>query len=316
MRTSEPCGARTGTTRSPAVAGMFYPARAAALRVLVDALLAEAAGFAVAAGGPETPGIGPPAGILVPHAGLVYSGATAAAAWRLFARLPAPDEAPPGTPASTVVILGTNHRAGWLEGVAVWDEGRWRTPLGEVEVEAALAAEIVGLGAPFLVDLGAHTGEHSIEVQLPILRAVAPDAAIVPLSVATGSGRPALEAGRRLGELIARHRAAGRSVVVAISSDMAHYPAAAACERATAALLPAILALDAAALAREERSLRGAGIPGLGCGMCGIEPAVLGLAALAAMGATSSATLAASTSADAGGSPDRTVGYLAVRFDP
>ncbi len=49
--------------------------------------------------------------------------------------------------------------------------------------------------------------------------------------------------------------------------------------------------------------------------MCGIEPAVLGLAALRAMGASRGTLLAASTSADAGGPPDRTVGYLAVRFD-
>ncbi|MHB8890536.1 MAG: AmmeMemoRadiSam system protein B [Candidatus Limnocylindrales bacterium] len=303
MRTHGPRGTLARTIRPPAVAGMFYPAGAAALRALVEVLLAEGSR---PVGAREGPGGGLPMGILVPHAGLVYSGATAAAAWRLLA----------GTTQTTVVILGTNHGAGWLQGVAAWDEGRWWTPLGEIGVDAALAAEIVGLGSPFCVDRRAHAGEHSIEVQLPILHAVARDATIVPLSVAAGTGVLALDAGRRLGELLVRHRAAGRSIVLAISSDMAHYPAAAACERATTALLPAIRALDAAALAHDERALRGAGIPGLSCGMCGIEPAVLGLAALAAMGATASATLAATTSADAGGPPDRTVGYLAVRFDP
>ena len=48
--------------------------------------------------------------------------------------------------------------------------------------------------------------------------------------------------------------------------------------------------------------------------MCGIEPAVLGLAALRAMGAGPGTALAAATSADAGGDPGRTVGYLAVAF--
>ena len=56
------------------------------------------------------------------------------------------------------------------------------------------------------------------------------------------------------------------------------------------------------------------GTPGLVCGMCGIEPAVLGLAALRAMGASPGLALAAATSADAGGPPDRTVGYLAVAW--
>jgi AmmeMemoRadiSam system protein B len=96
---------------------------------------------------------------------------------------------------------------------------------------------------------------------------------------------------------------------------MAHYPAAPACEAVTERLLPAITAVDAGRLAQEEAVVREAGLPGVVCGMCGIEPAVLGLAALRAMGASHGTLLAASTSADAGGPPDRTVGYLAVRFD-
>ncbi len=64
-----------------------------------------------------------------------------------------------------------------------------------------------------------------------------------------------------------------------------------------------------------EDELRRSGVPGLVCGMCGIDPAVLGLAALRAMGATAGSLLVAATSADAGGPPDRTVGYLAARFD-
>ena len=96
---------------------------------------------------------------------------------------------------------------------------------------------------------------------------------------------------------------------------MAHYPPADACARVTETLLPAILDLDPAAARGPRGGHASRGIRGLACGMCGIEPAVLGLAALRAMGATAGTVLAASTSADAGGPPDRTVGYLAVRFD-
>jgi AmmeMemoRadiSam system protein B len=86
----------------------------------------------------------------------------------------------------------------------------------------------------------------------------------------------------------------------------------------TERLWPAIAAVDPLGLAREEAAVREAGVGGIrgvACGMCGIEPAVLGLAALRAMGASRGTLLAASNSADAGGPPDRTVGYLAVRFD-
>jgi hypothetical protein len=283
--------------RAPAVAGTFYPADPARLARMVEPLLA---------GAPTAPAWAPGAllGILVPHAGLAYSGLVAAAGWRLV-----PDDA-------TVVLLGTNHTAAWLDGVAAWETGRWRTPLGEVAIDTALAAEICALGSPFGADRAAHLGEHSIEVQLPLLQSVAPAARIVPLAVGAGTGPGALAAGQRLGALLARRRAAGAPIVLAVSSDMAHYPPADACVRVTAALLPAILGLLPEDLAREEAAIgRGPGSgPGMACGMCGIEPAVLGLAALRSMGATHGVALASGTSADAGADPRRAVGYLSVAF--
>jgi AmmeMemoRadiSam system protein B len=306
----------TGPVREPAVAGAFYPASADRLSALVTELLAAADRL------PGVPGLaarGIPAALLVPHAGLVYSGVTAAAAWRQVAgRAGAAGDIADGTGEGsppTVILLGTNHGAAWLDGVGAWPSGSWRTPLGAAPVNDALAASIVALGPPFTVDARAHDLEHSIEVQLPLLQAVRADARIAPLAVSCGSGPRAVEAGRRLGELIAARVAAGDRIVLAISTDMAHYPAAAACERVTDALLPAIMVVDAPSLADAEAAVRLAGTRGLVCGMCGIEPAVLGLAAISAMGAHRSTFLATSTSADAGGPADRTVGYLAVRFD-
>jgi AmmeMemoRadiSam system protein B len=308
----------TGSVRLPSVAGSFYPGSPGELHRLVGALFAGAARLPGSSSGAVGHPL-PPIGILVPHAGLVYSGVPAAAAW---ACLRTPTDAPGDIDGSTnpgdrpvVVLLGTNHRAGWLNGVAAWDAGPWTVPTGEFEVEGELAAQIVALGLPFLVDRDAHRGEHSLEVQLPLLVEVAPGARIVPLAVSAGTGGRAIEAGERLGRLLASRRSAGERVVLAISSDMAHYPPADACSRATETLLPAILELDPEALATLEGEMRLARIRGLACGMCGIEPAVLGLAALGAMGATAGTVLAASTSADAGGPQDRTVGYLAARFD-
>jgi AmmeMemoRadiSam system protein B len=250
-------------------------------------------------------------GLLVPHAGLMYSGLVAAAAWQLLE--PRSEDSASPEPLS-VVILGTNHRAGWLHGLGAWDRGAWQTPLGETRVDTELAAAIVALGPPVLVDHAAHAAEHSIEVQLPFLQVVAPAARIVPLAVATGTGAGALEIGTRLGAALASRRREGRPVVLAISSDMAHYPAARDAAAVTAELLPAIRDLDGSALAAREAALRARGVPGLTCGMCGIEPAVVGLAALAAAGAVRTEALAAATSADAGGPRDATVGYLSAAF--
>ncbi|OGO55741.1 MAG: AmmeMemoRadiSam system protein B [Chloroflexi bacterium RBG_16_72_14] len=305
-------GSVTGRLREPAVSGSFYPAAADRLRGLLDGLL-RAADRLPAVDEPARAVL--PAGLLVPHAGLVYSGVTAAAAWsRLSPAAGAGASPAAGATPPVVVLLGTNHGAAWLDGVAAWPSGAWRTPLGDIAVDEGLAAAVTGLGPPFLVDREAHDLEHSIEIQLPLLQAVAPGARIVPLSVSC-RGPWAVDAGRRLGELLAGRRATGEPVVLAISTDMAHYPAAAACERVTEALLPPILAVDPDDLAEREDAVRSAGTRGLACGMCGIEPAVLGLAALRAMGATRAVRLASATSADAGGPADRTVGYLAVRFD-
>ena len=136
---------------------------------------------------------------------------------------------------------------------------------------------------------------------------------IVPLSVGTGRGPDAVEAGERLGTLLAARRAAGEAVVLAISSDMAHYPAAEVAEEVTATLLPSILEVAPEALAEAEAAVSW-DRPGVSCGMCGVEPTVLGLSALRAMGAGPGVVLASATSADSGGDPRRTVGYLAVAF--
>jgi hypothetical protein len=291
--------------RPAAVAGLFYPARPDDLRAMVDEMLGTAgAAFPIPAGVQSSTLVG----ILVPHAGLVYSGTVAAAAWRTLLTGPAPGGPPP-----TIVLLGTNHGAAWLDGVGAWDRGPWRTPLGEAAIDRDLLAAILDLGPPFAADAACHLGEHSLEVQLPFVARLAPRARIVALSVGAGRGARAIAAGERLGGLLAASRAAGAPIALAISTDMAHYPPASVAESVTDALRPSVTRLDPEALAAVEAEVARGG-RGVSCGMCGIEPAVMGLAALRAMGGARGIELAAATSADAGGDPRRTVGYLSVAF--
>lgn len=293
--------------RLPAVAGAFYPAAPGDLANSVDGMLATARPPDEVAAAVQALGL---AGILVPHAGLVYSGGVAAVAWRLAASLSVEGE--PG--ATTIVMLGTNHGAGWLDGVGIWDAGAWQTPLGDVDVDEGLAAEIATLGPPFVVDRDAHRAEHSLEVQLPFVIRALPGARIVPLAIGCGTGESAVSAGHLLGARLGERRARGAQILLVISTDMAHYPPAAIGTRVTEELAPDILALEPTRLARREAEVTRSGRPGIACGMCGIEAAVFGLAALRAMGVVRGIRLAAATSADAGGTPERTVGYLASAF--
>jgi hypothetical protein len=284
--------------RPPAVAGMFYPAEPERLSSLVATLLAGAAHV------PRPAGASPDAvlGLLVPHAGLVYSGAVAALSWALAGEI-----AP-----STIVLAGTDHE-GRAAGVGVWMGGPWRTPLGDVAPDLELGRRILSLGPPFESDEDAHLTEHSIEVQLPLLRRACPGARIVPLAVSPRLQTHAL-AGALLGRLLAGLRAAGERVLLVASSDFAHYPPARVCEEADGQLLEPLLRLDGEALFKLDRALSAANLPGLVCGLCGIDPVRFVLSAVAEMGATRGILLGAATSADAGGDPRRTVGYAAAAF--
>ena len=288
----------SGKLRQPAVAGTFYPAEPERLSSLVAALLAGAA----RAPRPEGLNLGSVAGLLVPHAGLVYSGAIAALSWALAGEI---------GPA-TIVLAGTDHQA-WAAGVGVWTGGAWRTPLGDAPIDDGLAAAIAALGPPFAPDDAAHLEEHSLEIQLPLLIRACPVARIVPLAVSPRLTSHA-QAGVMLGRLLAERRAAGESILLVASSDMAHYPPARVCEETDAELLEPLLQLDAAALRAGEARVLLANRPGLVCGLCGSDPVRVALTALTEMGAARGILLGAATSADAGGDSRRTVGYAAAAF--
>jgi AmmeMemoRadiSam system protein B len=288
----------TGRGRTPAVAGSFYPGQKARLQALVDELMSAARAV------PRPLDLSPAAvlGLMVPHAGLMYSGTLAALGWALAAE----------TAPSTIVLAGTDHQA-LASGVGVWTGGPWRTPIGDVRIDDDLAAAIAALGSPFAADDDAHLGEHSLEVQLPLIAAACPSATIVPLAVSPRL-RVHARAGEMLGLLLAERRRAGDRILLVASSDMAHYPPAAVCEKADAELLEPLLRLDADAVGALDVRLRRANLPGLVCGLCGIDPVRVTLAALAEMGAVRGVLLGAATSADAGGDPRRTVGYATAAF--
>jgi len=288
----------SGRPRHAAVSGTFYPAEPRRLESMVAELLAAAA----EAGVPEMPPPSSVTGILVPHAGLVYSGAVAALGWTL-AGLAGP---------TTIVLAGTDHQA-LAAGIGVWAGGPWRTPLGDVEIDDGLAGEIAALGPPFAADDDAHLGEHSIEVQLPLVMRTCPGARIVALAVSPRLVGHA-PAGVMLGRLLARRTAAGEKILLAASSDLAHYPPDDVCREVDAQLLEPLLRLEAEELWRLESRLLRSGRPGLVCGLCGIDPVRVTIAAMREMGSSRGILLGAATSVDAGGDPRRTVGYAAAAF--
>ena len=182
--------------RPAAIAGSFYPFHEQVLARDVNALLNEAK--------PVTPAVVPKA-IIVPHAGYIYSGPTAAIAYASLAGI--------RKTIRRVVLLGPVHRVP-VRGLALPGVDAFETPLGQVELDQAAIASLAGMHQ-VVVSAAAHAMEHSLEVQLPFLQTVLDDFKLVPLAV--GEATP-VEVAEVLDRLWG-----GAETLIVISSDLSHF---------------------------------------------------------------------------------------------
>ena len=186
--------------RDPIVSGQFYPERrTACLEHVEQCMPTDLAADAL----PDSL-----SGGIAPHAGWTYSGPTAG---RVFAALAARR-----TP-STVVLFGADH-ARATRSSAMFAAGQWASPMGQVDVDERLADRIASMTQIVDADPHAHDREHSIEVQIPFVQHVWPDAKILPIIVTPGP--QAVEVGRAVARAIDAYKT---DAVVLGSTDLTHY---------------------------------------------------------------------------------------------
>jgi len=219
------------TIRRPNVAGQFYEGDPEALRAQIKNC------FLQDLGPKKLPKVNihiqprKIVGLICPHAGYQYSGPVAAHAFYELAIDGKPD---------TVVLLGPNH-TGYGSSLSLMNEGVWRTPLGDVEIDTKLANEIKQESSLLDLDELAHRYEHSIEVQLPFLQFLYGNAfKIVPICFLMQDYDSAAEVGRALEEVLEP-----TNTVVIASSDMTHYETAKAATTKDQAALKAVTNMDA-----------------------------------------------------------------------
>ncbi|HVP13119.1 MAG TPA: AmmeMemoRadiSam system protein B [Phycisphaerae bacterium] len=192
--------------REPAVAGMFYPRDPEQCRRELRACLEKAA--QAAAGHEPAAVLGRIIGGIVPHAGWVCSGAVAARVFNLVSKEPHP---------SAVVLFGAVHVAHGPR-ASFFPSGAWETPLGLVEVDDRLAERLQGHTGLMEPAPHAHDQEHSIEVQVPFIQYLLPDAKIVPIMV------PPTNNAAVLGTAVGRAcKSLDAQVVFIGSTDLTHY---------------------------------------------------------------------------------------------
>ena len=275
--------------RRPVVAGAFYEGNAEALKVQVENCFLHQFGPRKL---PEVNVNGPRKvlGLVCPHAGYVYSGPVAANAFFSLALDGKPD---------VVVVLGPNH-TGEGSALAVMNEGAWRTPLGDVEVDGIVADEIVKETSVLDVDDAAFRREHSIEVQLPFLQYLyGGKFKFVPICFLMQDLESAVEVGRALTEALV-----DRNAVVIASSDFTHYESQASVNRKDLAALKAVEALD-------EKKFYSI-LEAENVSACGYAPIAALMTYAKGLGATKAEILSHKTSGDITGDKNSVVGYAAA----
>ena len=180
--------------RHPAVAGSFYPADPEELRAMVRGFLGAAAHDAP-----------PSKAMILPHAGIIYSGPIAATGYALLE--------PIRSTARRVVLLGPAHRH-YFAGLAAPTVDRFRTPLGEVPIDRDAIDAIAGMEQVKRLD-AAHDHEHSLEVHLPFLQTQLDEFKLVPLVVGEAGHDEVAEVIERLW--------GGPETLIVISSDLSHF---------------------------------------------------------------------------------------------
>lgn len=271
------------SVRPPAVAGMFYEARAERLEQDVRSHLQAARSKA---GSATEPGLA--FGAVVPHAGYIYSGPVAGA---VYASVAIP---------SCVIVLCPNH-TGRGAPAALEPSEAWRTPLGSVRVHRRLSDRLQQLAPSLEPDARAHDREHSLEVQLPFLQVLRPDVELVPVCL----GAPDLELCREIGEALARIRSEeAEPPLLLASSDMNHYESRVVGSRKDERALARIEALDPEGLFKTVLTE--------GISMCGFLPATALLFAARRSGVSRARVLARRDSGDETGDTSSVVSYAGV----
>lgn len=187
-------------TRKPIVAGQFYPGGH-------DSCVAEVAECIEK----RTPTKSLPETIvagIVPHAGWAFSGSLAAL---IFSAVKQRHEK-----VDTFVIFGAAHSY-FGRVPALFDAGTWTTPLGDVVIDEELAQVVVTTKAA-VSDPQSHRPEHSIEVQVPFIQHLFPDAKMLPILVPPIDA--AVTLGTAIGDII---RQSDRKIVCIGSTDLTHY---------------------------------------------------------------------------------------------
>jgi len=186
--------------RQPAVAGSFYPSDPAEIQRMLKMFFAKA---------PARNADRDVLAVISPHAGYVFSGEVAAAAF---------NQLDTGKEYKTIFVIGSSHRNSFA-GASVYSIGNYITPLGTVKTDLEIAQKLATGNKVLAFDPQYHRSEHSIEVQIPFLQYfLKTDFKIVPILLGTQDPKTCEQIAKALKPYFLPEN------LFVISTDFSHYP--------------------------------------------------------------------------------------------
>jgi len=268
--------------RPPAVAGKFYPGEKITLDQEVAMVLEESREI-------DLPG--EVIGMVVPHAGYMFSGGVAARAYRQIF----------DSNIEIVVVIAPSHCEYFTE-ISIFDGDGYSTPLGTIPVDKNLAQELVKRSPQIIFsDKGHRFEEHALEVQLPFLQKIFDDFRFVPIVMGEHSHDNIVSLANALAEVLKNKKA-----LIVASTDLSHFYDDEKANSLDQVVVDNIDTFDEEKLFQDLQS--GA------CEMCGGGPAIAAMKASRLLGATKSQVLLYRNSGDLSGDRSEVVGYVSAVF--
>jgi len=228
--------------------------------------------------------------VIVPHAGYIYSGRVAVKTLGLC-NIP-----------KYILLLGPNH-TGVGAKAALSSADYWETLFGNIPCSKELGNFLIESCPIISLDDKAHFNEHSLEVELPILKYLNPDIHIAALTLSLLSKKELEVLGKSILSAFKQYK---NSLLVVVSSDMSHYVSVEEAKILDDIALERISKLDPSGLydTVKKKNLT----------MCGFIPATALLFALQKMGNIKASIVDYTTSAEVTGDPYQVVAYAGVLF--
>lgn len=271
--------------RNPVVSGAFYPGNKPTLVNQINQFLVKTKKILTSS----------PRILIVPHAGYIYSGLTAAWGYKQLEK----------SSINKVILLGISHN-NFFNQAAFFNEGTWSTPIGKIKVDDQLATNLIKQSKYFEANQLVHEQEHSLEVQLPFLQTVLTDFKIVPILLSQTSEDLLISLAKAISQYL------NDKTILVISSDLSHYPEFKIANMVDKQTIDGILSGDTNKF--NQVINRGMSLPEVDTCACGGEAIKAGMMVAKILKLKTIKLINYANSGDITGDYSRVVGYASIGF--